>query len=75
METYRLPRTIEAQLQARARRTGRSVAQVARDAVLDGIDAIEGYYLAVEMVREQQREAAHAATVTGTRGATAHISS
>ena len=61
MDNDRLPRTIEEQLHARARRTGRSLAHVTREAVLDGIDAIEGYYLAVQMVREQQRQARRSA--------------
>lgn len=58
MEPYRLPRSIEERLKARARRTGRSITAVAREAVLDGIEALEDYYLAVALAREQQRECA-----------------
>ncbi|GAB3657748.1 hypothetical protein [Ramlibacter alkalitolerans] len=53
MEPNRLPHGIEQRLQARARRTGRSVTAVTRDAVLDSIEAIEDYYLALALVREQ----------------------
>jgi predicted DNA-binding protein len=55
MEPYRLPQGIEERLQARARVTGRSVAEVAREAVLDEIEAIEDYYHAVALVRQQRR--------------------
>lgn len=56
MEPYRLPEGIEQTLQARARVTGRSLAQVTREAVLDEIEAIEDYYRAVSLVRRQGRQ-------------------
>ncbi|HEY0826116.1 MAG TPA: CopG family transcriptional regulator [Ramlibacter sp.] len=41
----RLSPEIEQRLEALARETGRSVAQLAREAVFQHIDAIEDYYL------------------------------
>jgi predicted DNA-binding protein len=55
MEPNRLPHGIEQRLQARARKTGRTVAEVTREAVLDSIEAIEDYYLALSLVRQQHR--------------------
>ena len=81
MENFQLPHGLEARLQARARRTGRSIAEVAREAVLDEIEAIEDYYLTAALVRQQRRCPTalrfelHSATTTGTLGARAHISS
>ena len=60
MEPYRLPESIQQRLQARARKTGRSLTEVTRQAVLDEIEAIEEYYHAVSLVRRQCRQ--------GTRG-------
>ena len=51
----RLSPEIEQRLEALARETGRSTAQLAREAVFQHIDAIEDYY------RNGQREQGHAA--------------
>ena len=71
MQHHRLPPSIEERLKFRAQRTGRSIGEVAREAVLDEIDAIEDYYFARALLRQQDQPA----TTTGTRGANAHISS
>ncbi len=46
MELDRLPPVLEQDLAARARSSGRSFTELARLAVLDGIEALEGRYRA-----------------------------
>jgi predicted DNA-binding protein len=58
MEPYRLPQSIQERLQARARKTGRSLTEVTRQAVLDEIEAIEDYYHALSLVRPPPRRRA-----------------
>ena len=58
MQGYRLPLQVERELQSLAASTGRTVAEVARKAVLDEIEAIEAYYLAISLARQQQRREA-----------------
>lgn len=51
MLAIRLPEDIEARLDKLARRTGRSKAFYARQAILEHLDDLEDLYLAEEVVR------------------------
>ena len=51
MEAYRLPQRVEQRLEADARRTGRSFTAVARQAVLEGIQALEDRYRVRSLMR------------------------
>lgn len=53
MLAVRLPDELEARLQALAERTGRSRSFYVRQAVLEHLDDLEGYRLAVERLAEK----------------------
>jgi RHH-type transcriptional regulator, rel operon repressor / antitoxin RelB len=52
MLALRLPPEIEERLEALAKRTGRSKSFYAREAILQHLDDLEDYYLAVERIAE-----------------------
>jgi RHH-type rel operon transcriptional repressor/antitoxin RelB len=54
MLTVRLPEKIEARLRALAERTGRSESFYVREAVLEHLDDLEDYYLAVQRLEEKR---------------------
>ncbi|HEX6011604.1 MAG TPA: DUF6290 family protein [Geminicoccaceae bacterium] len=53
MLAIRLPEEIEARLRALAERTGRSKSFYVREAVLEHLDDLEDYYLAMERLEEK----------------------
>jgi RHH-type transcriptional regulator, rel operon repressor / antitoxin RelB len=53
MLAIRLPEEIEARLQALVERTGRSKSFYVREAVLEHLDDLEDYYLAVQRLEEE----------------------
>jgi RHH-type rel operon transcriptional repressor/antitoxin RelB len=53
MLAIRLPEEIEARLQALAEQTGRSKSFYVRQAVLEHLDDLEDYYLAVQRLEEK----------------------
>lgn len=52
MLAIRLPKEIEERLQALARKTGRSKSYYVRQAILEHLDDLEDYYLAVERLEQ-----------------------
>ena len=52
MLAIRLPKDIEDRLEALARRTGRTKTYYARQAILEYLDDLEDYYLAVARLEE-----------------------
>lgn len=52
MLAIRLPDTIDKRLSAVARKTRRSRTEVARDAILEHLDDLEDYYLAIARLDE-----------------------
>ncbi|PZA07118.1 MULTISPECIES: TraY domain-containing protein [unclassified Meiothermus] len=52
MLAVRLPKEIEARLEALARKTGRSKSYYVRQAILEHLDDLEDYYLAVERLEQ-----------------------
>lgn len=52
MLAIRLPKEIEDRLEALARRTGRTKTYYARQAILEYLDDLEDYYLAVARLEE-----------------------
>lgn len=53
MVVVRLPKEIEERLTALARKTGRSKSYYVRQALLEYLDDLEDYYLAVERLEER----------------------
>jgi RHH-type rel operon transcriptional repressor/antitoxin RelB len=53
MIAVRLPKDIEERLTALARKTGRSKSYYVRQALLEYLDDLEDYYLAVERLEER----------------------
>ncbi len=52
MLAIRLPKEIEERLEALARKTGRSKSYYVRQAILEHLDDLEDYYLAVERLEQ-----------------------
>lgn len=52
MLAIRLPKDIEDRLEALARKTGRSKSYYVREAILEHLDDLEDYYLAVARLEE-----------------------
>ncbi|RIH88177.1 Ribbon-helix-helix protein, copG family [Calidithermus terrae] len=52
MLAVRLPKEIEERLEALARKTGRSKSYYVRQAILEHLDDLEDYYLAVERLEQ-----------------------
>ncbi len=52
MLALRLPPDIEARLERLAKRTGRTKSYYAREAILEKIEDMEDYYLALERVKD-----------------------
>ncbi|AWR87708.1 type II toxin-antitoxin system RelB family antitoxin [Meiothermus taiwanensis] len=53
MLAIRLPKEIEERLEALARKTGRSKSYYVRQAILEHLDDLEDYYLAVERLEQK----------------------
>ncbi len=53
MLAIRLPKEIEERLEALARKTGRSKSYYVRQAILEHLDDLEDYYLALERLEQK----------------------
>lgn len=56
--SVRLPEDVEARLEALARKTGRTKTFYVREAILEHIEDLEDYYLALERIKNPEGEAA-----------------
>jgi RHH-type rel operon transcriptional repressor/antitoxin RelB len=54
--SIRLPEDIEARLDALARKTGRTKSFYVREAILEHLEDLEDYYLALERIQNPQGE-------------------